>query len=192
MLRNKTPAKRNIGIDVDPNVIARWKIDYPGLCELIEADAFQFLNTFSYTGEELIYIDPPYLPSMRRREKVYRFDYRQEQHEILLTLLCRLPCMVMISGYDSSLYNELLVGWHKVSFSAKTHVDVREEYVWLNFEPASRLHDGRYIGATFRERQTIKRRRARMYERIQNMDPVERNELIRWLSSRYGATRGVS
>jgi DNA adenine methylase len=192
VLRNKEPAKRNIGIDLDPNVIARWQISYPGLCELIEADAFQFLSTFPYSGEELVYVDPPYLPNIRRREKVYRFDYQQEQHETLLTLLRRLPCMVMVSGYDSSLYNELLAGWHKVTFSAKTHVDVRQECVWLNFEPASKLHDGRYRGATFRERQTIKRRRARMYDRIQCMDPVERNELIQWLSSKYGTMTGVA
>jgi DNA adenine methylase len=192
VLRNKNPAKRNIGIDIDPNVIARWKLESTGLCELVEADAFQFLSTFSYRGDELVYVDPPYLPSTRRREKVYRFDYQEEQHEPLLKLLRSLPCMVMLSGYSSALYNDLLSDWNKVSFSAKTHIDVREEFVWLNFEPTAKLHDGRYCGSTFRERQTIKRRRARMYDRIQNMDPVERNELIKWLSSEYGTATGVA
>lgn len=115
-------------------------------------------------------------------------DYTQKQHEALLTLFTQLPCMVMISGYDSPLYNEMLSGWQKVSFPAKTHTDVREECVWMNFSPPRVLHDARYLGSTFRERQAIKRRQIRMLDRIQRMNAIERNELITWLNNTYHMT----
>lgn len=186
VLRNKAPAKRSIGIDVDPNVISTWTSRYPGLCDLVQADARKYLRERRFDGNELIYADPPYLPSTRRQSRVYACDYTTDDHEQLLYVLKAIPCMVMVSGYESDLYNDLLVGWRKVSFSAKTHTDVRTESVWLNFDVPTELHDFGYRGSSFRERQTIKRRRQRLQQRITQMDPVERNELIHWLHCNYG------
>jgi hypothetical protein len=92
----------------------------------------------------------------------------------------------MLSGYDCDLYNRELVGWRKVSFPSKTHVEVREETVWMNFEPADRLHDSRYMGETFRDRQNIQRRQSRLRNRIDSLDPIERHELLRWMQDQYG------
>jgi DNA adenine methylase len=186
VLRNKIPAEKNIGIDRDPDVIASWDGVFDENFEFVTGDAVSFLSSYEFVGDELLYIDPPYHPELRRSRKVYKYDYTIDNHKELLTILVNLPCMVMLSGYESDLYNKELAGWRKVHFNAKTHTDVREECVWINFEPPKRLHDTRYLGRNFRERQTIKRRQERLYARIEKMDPIERSQLASWISERYG------
>jgi DNA adenine methylase len=189
VLRNKRRAQVNIGIDLDSAVIQRWRRDYPGLCTLVNGDAASLLADYPYTGSELIYADPPYLPELRRRSRVYRHDYEIEHHRKLLEVLTKAPCLVMISGYDSLLYNQSLKHWRKVTFPSKTHVDVREECVWMNFEPAKQLHDGSYMGDTFRDRQTMRRRHSRLLRKFREMHPSERHHLLGLLNSEYVADR---
>ena len=185
VLRHKRRAQINIGIDLDPAVIQRWYRERPGLCTLINADAASFLAGYTYSGSELVYADPPYMPELRRRFRIYRHDYGSEEHHQLLEVLTNANCMVMISGYDSALYNQSLKQWRKVTFSAKTHVDVREECVWMNFEPAKQLHDGSYMGDTYRDRQTLRRRHARVLTKFRQMHPSERHYLLRLLNSEH-------
>lgn len=192
VMRNKKAAPRSIGLDLDAKVIEQWRAEQAEMCELHQVDAVEFLNNFAFTGDELVYVDPPYVPETRRRAKVYRCDYTKDDHVQLLQCLVALPCKVMISGYDSELYNRKLVGWRKVSFPAKTHVDVREEVVWMNYESSTRLHDSRYLGETFRDRQTIQRRQARLRSRIDSMDALERHELLQWMQEHYGNAEEVA
>ncbi len=186
VMRHKKTAQRNIGLDLDARVIELWRSELAGICELHEIDAVTFLEGYSFNGEELVYADPPYVPETRRRTKVYRCDYSENDHIRLLRCLVALPCKVMLSGYDCDLYNCELVKWRKVSFRAKTHVEMREETVWMNFAPPNRLHDSRYMGETFRDRQTIQRRLARLRTRIDSLDPIERHELLQWAQKHYG------
>lgn len=187
VLRHKRPAEISIGLDLDPKVIKHWQHGLASPCTVLQADAVTYLSSYSYTGHELVYADPPYLPSVRRREKVYRHDYTEEDHRKLLETIKRAGCMVMISGYPSVLYDDMLSGWRKVLFSAKTHTDVREECVWMNFDPPKRIHDGSHLGHTFRDRQTIKRRVSRMVDKFSLMDPIERDVLLGVLNGKYGA-----
>lgn len=158
-----------------------------GLCSLVHGDAASFLESYRFGGEELVYADPPYLAEVRRRAKVYRHDYSTDDHERLLAVLKALPCKVMLSGYDSPMYRGLLADWRCVSFAAKTHVGVRQEWVWLNFHPPAILHDASHLGATFRERQTIKRRHARMVDRFDRMNTAERHQVLALLNAQYGS-----
>lgn len=186
VMRNKLPADRNIGIDLDCSVIEQWRKEETGLCELINDDALSFLSSFPFNGDELVYVDPPYLHCTRRRSKIYRHEYTDKDHQELLKVLLSLPCNVMISGYENPLYTELLNNWRCVQFNAKTHTGIREESVWMNYAPPEKLHDSRYLGNNYRERQTVARRRNRLYARIDQMEPIERSELIQWLNSKYG------
>lgn len=186
VMRNKLPAERNIGIDLDSGVIEKWRSEDGEICELVNDDALNFLGTFPFQGDELVYADPPYVHSTRKRSRIYQHEYTDDDHRELLLRLASLPCFVMISGYESELYSGLLNGWRTVRFNAKTHSGVREECVWMNYEAPTRLHDPRYVGSNYRERQTVARRRARLYNRIDQMEPTERSELIKWLSNKYG------
>lgn len=185
VLRMKKPTDRNIGIDIDERVIDTWRSLYPDVCELVHGDAIKFLRNFVFSGNELLYVDPPYMPSTRRRSKVYRYDYSPEDHAALLDVLIDLPCKIIISGYDNKLYSEVLQNWEKFIFQSKTHAGVAIETIWINFKPPEILHDASYIGETFRERQTIQRRTQRMREKIANLSSIERGELIRWINSTY-------
>ncbi|ALV06359.1 Upf31.0 [Roseateles depolymerans] len=201
VLRNKRPAEHSIGIDADERVVAQWRARtadpptdtaYPDL-ELICGRAEEFLARYSFLGDELVYVDPPYHPETRRQPRVYRCDYDVEDHVELLSLLARLPCPVIVSGYAHPLYDELLGGWNQRTFQAKTHTDVRTETLWFNFEPPDQLHDSRHRGDNFRERQTLKRRMERLQDRVRAMDPAERHAFAQWLHDTYPvAPRSIS
>lgn len=190
VMLNKRAAEVSIGIDIDARVIERWRAMSGRPCDVVHADAVCYLSEYPFLGDELVYADPPYVPSTRRRARVYAHDYNLEDHVRLLAVLKALPCMVMLSGYDNELYDNKLSGWKKSSFPAKTHADVRKEYVWANFEPPHSLHDGRHLGNDFRSRQAIKRRRLRFEERFARMDPRERHELLQGLNARFGIVGG--
>ena len=184
-MRHKKPATMNIGIDADADVLASWSALTKTNLSLVHARAEDFLSAYAFTGRELLYVDPPYFPDTRRRAKVYRCDYDIEDHVRLLKLLVSLPCMVLISGYENDLYAETLNGWTKHTFQAKTHVDVREETLWFNYDAPIHLHDNRYLGSNFRHRQNSKRRLERLKEKVEEMDPCERAAFASWLHEVY-------
>lgn len=56
----------------------------------------------------------------------------------------------------------------------------------MNYAAPQELHDSRYLGDTFRERQTIARRQSRLRDRIAAMESVERNDFLHWIAQTYG------
>lgn len=192
VMRNKRPAQRSIGIELDREVLALWDdVSVHGM-ELVNQDAIAFLKIFSFSGGELVYSDPPYLPETRRRSRIYRCEYTADDHVELLETLRSLPCNVMISGYDSPLYRDMLRGWRHVTFQTKSHVGLREESVWLNFPAPEALHDARFVGASFRERQYVQRRQATLRRRMHAMSPIERSDFIHWLNETFLGPRKES
>ncbi len=190
VLRNKLPAERSIAIDADERVMQRLRSDgneLPPGVELVCARAEEFLARYAFRGDELVYADPPYHPETRRQRRIYRHEYDAADHAALLSVLVALPCKVILSGYAHPLYDEMLPGWRTREFQAKTHVDVRTETLWFNFEPPEILHDPRHRGDNFRDRQTLKRRLERLQERVHAMDPVERAAFAQWLHTAYPA-----
>lgn len=183
VLRHKKPAEQSIGVDIDPSVVRLWRSTFPRVATFINADAAEFLASFRFSGNEVVYCDPPYLQELRRKRRIYRFDYTVRDHERLLDILRELPCKVLISGYESSLYRSVLKTWNTVTFTAKTHNGTRDEVLWLNFEAPENLHDFRYWGCSFRERQVVKRRMERLTKRVAQLSRQEQHYLREWLSS---------
>lgn len=181
VMRNKKPAAVQIGLEIDERVIQSYGCAFDSLCTVIKADSVAWLAQASLDQDTLVYVDPPYHPSTRRRTRVYRHDYSEQDHEQLLALLSGLPAKVMISGYDCALYREVLSGWNLHRFAAQNHVGLREECVWFNFPPPLRLHDDRFIGSSFREREVIKRRQHRLKERLLKLTAPERASIHSWL-----------
>ena len=178
IMRYKKSAKRNIGIEADPEIIEilnRNQIDF----ELIHGDAVTFLKNYFFTGQELVYCDPPYLRETRKKYyPLYKYEYSQSQHIELLEVIKSLPCMVMISGYESSLYIESLKNWHTHSFQAATHHGMATEWIWMNYSKPVQLHDYRYLGDNFREREKIKLKLKRWAARFKSMPILERQALL--------------
>jgi site-specific DNA-adenine methylase len=185
VIRHKRPASTNIGIEKDPRIIELWKnIDSLNF-QLVHDDAYTFLRSYKFIGTELVYCDPPYLRSTRksRKKKLYKYDYSLQEHIQLLKLLQSLPCKVMISGYESDLYKEVLQGWNSHSFESVCHQGMGIEWVWMNYPPPVELHDYGYLGDTFRERERIKRRTNRWLANLQNMPVLERQALLSALTT---------
>lgn len=182
VLQHKKPSPNSIAIDRDPEVIEYWRRNLPSFASYIQTDALEFLITNRFSGDEVVYCDPPYLPSTRRRGRVYKYDYDKRDHERLLEVLRQLPCRILISGYPSRLYDAQLREWTTYTFSAQSHTGVRLEKLWFNFDPPKRLHDSRYLGNDFRQRQTFRRRMDRLRRRISSLSPQEQHFLSEWLA----------
>ena len=45
------------------------------------------------------------------------------------------PGKVLLSGYDNDLYNQILIGWRKVSKKTQAEAGIpRVETLWMNYE----------------------------------------------------------
>lgn len=87
--------------------------------------------------ETLHYVDPPYIPETRvQGNRYYTHEMDNCGHEQLLAVLCSLHGKIMISGYDSELYRDMLRGWRVVNkksrISAGRGTAVRSEYLWFS------------------------------------------------------------
>lgn len=184
IMRLKRPALASIGIDADAAVIHNWKGEIPNL-QLIHTDALMWLASTAFTDDTLIYLDPPYLMSTRSTQgALYRYEMTDKQHVQLLDLINCLPCMVVISGYASELYHDYLSAWRTLSFQAMTRSGKQAtETVWLNFPEPYQLHDYRYLGENYRERERIKRKQKRWANRLAAMPPQERYALLAAIQS---------
>ncbi len=178
IMRHKRPAEINLGLDVDPSVVSHWRKHPYARVECQDAGAF--LSNYPFKGEEFVYVDPPYLRSTRRTARsIYAFEYTQEQHKVLLKVLVRLPCSVMVSGYWSDLYASRLEGWRTMTYAVRTRSgEIAEEWVWMNYPEPEALHDYRYLGEDFRERERIRRRISRWKTRLESLPPLERKAIL--------------
>ena len=173
VMRHKKPAFRSFGIDSDVFVIGEWANHaIPGL--IVEAgDGIRWLKRFPrFHSQTLVYCDPPYLAT--KWPLKYRHKMTAKDHENLLEVLLRLRCMVMVSGYPNAIYAEVLRDWRRVEFTAWTRgLCPATEVVWMNFPAPRELHDYRFLGQTFREREVIKRRIERWKKRFSRMHELE-------------------
>jgi DNA adenine methylase len=184
IMRHKRPATLNIGIDADPEAVkavARAGIaaNGEGGFHLEAGDGLALLRSYRFAGDELVYCDPPYLFETRTGP-LYTCEFGDtDQHRQLLHILTALPCMVMISGYWSKLYAGRLRNWHSIKFQAMTRGGrPATEWLWCNFPEPVALHDYRHLGAGFRERERIKRKKQRWTSRLHRLPMLERHALL--------------
>lgn len=180
VLRAKRPARIEIGVDLDARCIEPG-LFAPRAVQLMHGDGIEFLQTYPFQGHEVVYCDPPYLPETRKRARVYQWDLSCEDHIRLLNVLKSLSARVIVSGYDSRLYQHMLRGWSTRAYTAKAHDGLRREFLWFNYDPPSELHDYRYLGANFRERENISRRISRLKHRIGQLSAQEQALIRDWL-----------
>lgn len=185
VMKNKLPAKKNIGIDIDPQVCQMWStnvinVEASAAYTIVNDDARARLISYQFVGDEFIYSDPPYVKSSRRSQRdLYRFEYTDQDHIKLLTLLKSLPCKIMVSGYWSDLYEKMLAGWTVYTYQAQTRGGrMANEYLWMNYEIPNKLHDYRYLGENFRERERIKRKKQRWAKKFEGMPILERQVIL--------------
>lgn len=191
VLFRKAPALVTRGVDADPRAIevARYRLAASGgdrgSVELVVGDGISYLRQWRWWTGALVYCDPPYLMSTRiSQHRVYRHELERPGHLALLGVVVRLTCLVMVSGYPSELYDQALSSWRVVRYRTMTRGGrMADECLWCNFPEPVELHDYRYLGRDFRERERIRKRRARWLARLSGMSVLERAALVSAVSA---------
>lgn len=100
--------------------------------------ALEVIKRFNYENV-FMYIDPPYLLGTRTG-KQYKHEMTDNEHVELLENVLQSKAKIMISGYESEMYNEYLGAWNKRYFkSCAEQGKPRIEVVWMNYEIEQQL-----------------------------------------------------
>jgi len=97
-------------------------------------DAYEVIRKYD-DAETLFYLDPPYLRSVRSVNSVrYSNELDSDQaHTDLVEAILKIKGKVVLSGYDSDLYQKLFSGWKCIRKTARTHQGLRRvECLWLS------------------------------------------------------------
>lgn len=188
--RHIKPALTGILNDLDAVVCDAWNYleiigkkgegysDYR-LMNLPALEVLSFLQSLT-TGKIFIYLDPPYLKDTRKNQaNVYRFEMTKAQHVELLEKITAMPdFMIMISCYPNDLYDMYLHEWQYKDFYSTIRGGVALERVYYNYEFTGELHDNRYFGGNFREREQVKRIKNSLLKKMRQLPDSIRNAVI--------------
>lgn len=121
--------------------LPEWIIEITDRLRMVQIEnqpAVGLIKQFDYSSV-FMYIDPPYLLGTKNR-RMYRKEMTDGDHEELLRTVLGTRAMVMISGYESEMYNDYLAGWRKVSFPSRTQTgQSKEEVVWMNYSMGKQM-----------------------------------------------------
>lgn len=133
---------RNVQTYGGPRTATMWNC-LPGriseVCERLKEaqieniDAIELIKRYD-DKNTLIYCDPPYLQSLRKKN-IYAHEISDEYHIRLLEVLEESKSKIVLSGYDNPLYNEALAGWN--TDEKKTTAQMgkyRTEKIWMNYK----------------------------------------------------------
>lgn len=175
--------------DVDAGIIDGFDSDGHGVTkenlhvlDLIDKYDPRFTNAF-------FYFDPPYLKNTRKSQKnLYAYEWDLEDHQKFLSRILTVKNNCMISHYPCDLYNEKLSNWYKHQFMSNTRHGLAMENIYMNYPPPTILQDYSYVGKDFIDRQRIKRKIARWLNKMETMEEVERNALLRSIIDKFHFT----
>jgi DNA adenine methylase len=101
--------------------------------------AIQLIQEFD-DPETLIYVDPPYLPELLNNH-YYSYEMTMEEHIQLLDVLNHSISKIILSGYESDLYNDKLKKWESIIIPTATFTGKKQnEVLWFNYKPKIQLN----------------------------------------------------
>lgn len=183
VMRMKRRATLNYGLDLDPWATAAFRDAVPiadsgdGI-RLLVADSIEWLAAHPFIRPAVVYCDPPWLLTTRTKRRIYQHEMTDRQHRDLLAVLTDLPAMVMLAGYPSAMYHEALTGWRVTTAMEPTRGGPRQVNLWTNYPEPTALHDYRYLGNDYRQRETIARRQRTILGKIHRLHPLERAAVL--------------
>ncbi len=108
---------------------------------VIECRAADQVMASHDSPETLFYLDPPYMPETRKRFGAYLHEFQKDDHFELLEIITKLKGMVILSGYDTDLYNDALSNWKRVEKRAMADgARERTECLWISPRAADSLN----------------------------------------------------
>lgn len=139
--RYKNGFRRGIGA-TSPNPAKAWKELPESLllameriknAQIEKKDAIELIKSLKGKNT-FIYVDPPYMQGLRKGY-LYNKEMSNFEHVELLKALCESSCKIMLSGYDSEIYNRTLKGWIRLEKSTTAECSVRRlEVIWMNYD----------------------------------------------------------
>jgi len=102
-------------------------------------DAYYIITSTQEDSNSLLYIDPPYVHSTRISKSCYDNEMSDKDHQILLYECLQHQGKIIISGYDSPLYNKFLSQWNRYDKTVANSScqlkskSKRTEIIWKNF-----------------------------------------------------------
>lgn len=121
--------------------LPEWIIDIAERLRKVQIENRPALEVIKRFNCETVfmYIDPPYLLGTRTG-KQYMHEMTDTDHEELLKEILQNRAKIMVSGYESDMYNDYLKEWNKVYFnSCAEQGRPRQEVVWINYEIGQQL-----------------------------------------------------
>ncbi|MGN0179560.1 MAG: DNA adenine methylase [Monoglobaceae bacterium] len=113
----------------------RLRGDSTHLVQIEHMDALRLIERYN-SPDVLMYLDPPYVRAVRRSGALYAHEMDAAGQVELLEIITKSRAKIIISGYESDLYNTALAGWHKDStMSQITSAEMATEVIWMNYEP---------------------------------------------------------
>lgn len=101
--------------------------------QIEQLPAIELLKRYD-TPDVFIYLDPPYLHDTRKNY-LYKHEMSDQEHEELLDLITNHKGRILISGYNSDLYNYYLKGWRKAYKDTCAEKGLkRTEVLWMNYQ----------------------------------------------------------
>lgn len=95
-------------------------------------DGVELVKRYNHS-DTLIYCDPPYLQSLRKKN-MYAHEFSDERHLELLDALRHSKSKIILSGYDNDLYNAALSDWRTDTKQTTAQMGLRRvEKIWMNF-----------------------------------------------------------
>lgn len=187
IFRKKRPARQSLLIEIDPSTINRLVGAgvHSGL--IYSGSALDVLKQFKGeldTRQTFIYLDPPYPRSSRKSDSKYNFELTHDEHSALLKLIKSYQhARIAISTYPNNMYSHRLEDWRVIEFESQTRRGKSTEVLFMNYPEPDELHDYRYLGEDYRERERITRKLNRWQAKFSELAPLEQKAMIQRLTT---------
>lgn len=113
----------------------RLRGDTTHLVQIEHMDALRLIQRYNNL-DVLMYLDPPYLRSTRKTGRLYKHEMDCAGQIAMLEAIRDTKAKVILSGYDSELYNHYLADWKTDTIiTHTTSAEKAEEKIWMNYEP---------------------------------------------------------
>lgn len=190
ILKKKKLALFSICLDLNQKCLDAGRKMNLSRCIFIKQDGISYLKFFKSISSILkkcgmdpfIYLDPPYPLEVRRSKKrIYKYEFSTRDHIELLEVAGSTNCPIMISSYKNKMYDHHLENWNRVDFPAVTRKGKVTESVYMNYKRPLKLHDYRFIGKDFREREKNKGIVRRNVSKIDRLPVSLKNAILQKL-----------
>ena len=163
------------------------ELDLPGSV-VVNDCVFDFIENFKYiiNPNVVLFLDPPYIFSTRFNNSIfYDFELSDNDHVKLLLSILQLPCNVIIIHPVSSIYAKYLNFWYYKNVTIRYNKKNSKEIIYYNFQDSIAKNDYSSHGENSTDRQRIKRKITRNIQKIENLNPVDKECLLNAIFMKY-------